>query len=104
MKKSNKKVKKFYYKEQTTISALAQFNTELDEHIGKRVRFKKPTCIAEKEEYMVRHMQKDFTGNPAFNLIGTTEKFMGKGWLGSASHQMGKCADPDDVYFVDEKK
>jgi hypothetical protein len=92
--------KKFAYNEQKVISGLAQFNTELDEHIGKRVRYKNPTCLSEKEEYEIRHIQRNHKGDLCFNLIGTTEVYMGTNWIGSPSHQFGACANPEDVYFV----
>lgn len=95
---------KFKYKEQRAINSLSAFNTKLDKHIGKKVRFTNPTCLAEKEEYEIRHIQKDYSGELAYNLIGTTEDHMGKGWIGSDSHQLGKCANPKEVYFVDSKQ
>lgn len=94
---------KFKYNEQRVINSLAQFNTELDEHIGKRVRYKNPSCLAEKEEFEVRHIQKDHANNLAFNIIGTTEEYMGPNWIGSFSHQVGRVAQPDEVYFVESK-
>jgi hypothetical protein len=95
--------KKFRYNEQAAINKMAQFNTELDQHIGRRVRFKSPTCMAEKEEFEIRHIQKDYAGNLCYNVIGTTELEMGPDWIGSANHQLGRPAQPDEVYFVDEQ-
>lgn len=95
--------KKFKYNEQRAISSLSQFNTDLDEHIGKRVRFKNPTCLAEKEEFEIRHIQKNFQDELVYNLIGTTEDHMGPDWIGSYNHQVGRPAHPDKVYFVENK-
>lgn len=95
---------KFKRNEQGAINHFAQFNTTLDEHIGKRVRYKNPTCLAEKEEFEIRHIQNDYAGNLAYNIIGTTEDHMGPDWIGSYSHQVGRCANPDSVYFVESGK
>jgi hypothetical protein len=92
--------KKFHHNEQGAINTFAQFNTNLDEYIGKRVRFKSPICLAEKEEFEVRHIQNDHEGALCYNLIGTTEEHMGPDWIGSSSHQVGRPAKPEDIYFV----
>lgn len=94
---------KFKYNEQGAINSFAQFNTPLDEHVGKRVRFKNPSCLSEKEEFEIRHIQNDHAGNLAYNVIGTTEEHMGPDWIGSYSHQVGRVAQVDEVYFVENK-
>lgn len=88
--------------EQAVISKHAAFNTPLDEHIGRTVRFKNPTCLAEREEYKVRHIQTDWQGKLCFNLIGVTSDHMGADWIGSFNHQFGRPASFYDVYFTDE--
>lgn len=90
--------KKFNYSEQRVINALSQFNTELDGNVGRTVRFKKPTCEFEKETFVIRHIQKDWRGDLAYNLIAITGVT-----VGSLANQMGKCTKPDAVYFIDEQ-
>jgi hypothetical protein len=97
------KISKLPRNVQRAINHHAAFNTDLDEHVSRTVRFKSPTCIAEKEEYRIRHIQNDYKGRLCFNVIGTTEQHMGKGWIGSFNHQVGRVAHPDEVYFTDEK-
>lgn len=84
------------------ISSLAQFSTPLDIHIGRKVKFTNPTCIVENEIHEVRHIQKDYRGELAFNLVAVTENEMGKGYVDSLANQFGKCTSPDTVEFVDE--
>jgi hypothetical protein len=91
------RTKKFKYNEQGVINSLAQFNTQLDEHIGRTVRYLNPTCLIEHELFVIRHIQKDYKGDLAYNLVCISGEY-----AGSPAAEFGRCTSVNKVYFMDE--
>jgi len=64
--------------------------TELHKNIGRKVRFKNPTCLCEKEEHQIKMVQKIFDGSYSYRVYSTERE-----------DTFGCPARPEIIEFLD---
>lgn len=60
----------------------------LDANIGRRCRFVKPCCVAEKDVFTVATVQKNWRGELCYRVVGDSD-----------IHKFGRVASPEQVRF-----
>lgn len=85
------------FNEQNAIEALKVSDNEMENNIGRHIKFLNPTCLFEKTECKIIGVQKLWNGSIGYRVIS-----LDFNTYGNEDEQSGLTAKPNEIGFIIE--